>query len=573
MSINRNQINETQAIVQVPQTTPSLVPGRTGLYPKLISGIGELFYLDDLGQEIQLTSNGTINVVGGGASIVDDPFGISWDADTTQGASRNALYDKLTTMDSAISTNTSKVSAAGSISTHSDVSIGTPAVGHILRRDATNNFYESVPNPFLEAASNLSDVANAITSLQNLGGVSDGSNVGTGTGNIFKQKNGTIHEFRKILAGSNISVLQSGDDIQISASVSGEANTASNLGAGAQVFTTKSGVDLPFRSIIGGTGLSQTQNTNDITLDLDVNSLISEASVDGAADYVIIYDASVGAHRKVLLDNLPNAAGGENNTTSSVGTGAALTKPKVGSDLPFRSLIGGEGLSQTQNTDDVTIDLNINSLVDEALPIGSTDYVAIYDASTGNHKKVLLDNLPGSGGAVAVEDEGIEIVAAATRFNFTGAGVTASDAGSGEVTVNIPGGGGSSLTEIIVQLGAGSTIANKVSAAPVGGIPGGVTIVNGTDGSVSPDFGSLSVDDLVIIHNAAKVAVSVQSIGEVTFPNTTFDQKMPSSSASGFPPGTMKTSSNGNQTAIVGWNVSLGNNRTWVVLKLAPILT
>lgn len=46
----------------------------------------------------------------------------------------------------------------------------------------------------------------------------------------------------------------------------GEANTASNLGAGAQSFKAKTGSDLQFRSVIGSTGILSTQNTNDITL-------------------------------------------------------------------------------------------------------------------------------------------------------------------------------------------------------------------------------------------------------------------------------------------------------------------
>jgi hypothetical protein len=48
----------------------------------------------------------------------------------------------------------------------------------------------------------------------------------------------------------------------------------------------------------------------------------------------------------------------------------------------------------------------------------------------------------GEGGAIAVEDEGVEVTPVATTLNFTGAGVTASLTSPGVVEVNVPGGGG-----------------------------------------------------------------------------------------------------------------------------------
>lgn len=55
----------------------------------------------------------------------------------------------------------------------------------------------------------------------------------------------------------------------------------------------------------------------------------------------------------------------------------------------------------------------------------------------------------GSGGSTIItQEEGLQVDAAATTLNFVGAGVTASDAGSGVTTVTIPGGGSGSAIEV-----------------------------------------------------------------------------------------------------------------------------
>jgi hypothetical protein len=48
---------------------------------------------------------------------------------------------------------------------------------------------------------------------------------------------------------------------------SGEVNTGSNVGAGANVFKTKTGTDFVHRTIVAGTGVVVTENTNTITIE------------------------------------------------------------------------------------------------------------------------------------------------------------------------------------------------------------------------------------------------------------------------------------------------------------------
>lgn len=71
--------------------------------------------------------------------------------------------------------------------------------------------------------------------------------------------------------GNNISVVQHGNEIEIS--TTGEPNTASNLGGGAGLFVNKSGEDLRFRSITSNDGSILLQES--VTeLDLSINKVL-----------------------------------------------------------------------------------------------------------------------------------------------------------------------------------------------------------------------------------------------------------------------------------------------------------
>lgn len=110
---------------------------------------------------------------------------------------------------------------------------------------------------------NLSDPINFIRDDGSGGDITNAANVG-GDVEVFKQKNGSILEFRTLTEGTNITITQNVDTITFDAI--GDINSASNLGAGAQVFKQKVGNDLQFRTLVAGANVVLTQNADTITI-------------------------------------------------------------------------------------------------------------------------------------------------------------------------------------------------------------------------------------------------------------------------------------------------------------------
>lgn len=87
------------------------------------------------------------------------------------------------------------------------------------------------------------------------------------------------------------------------------------------------------RNIAAATGLAVTNPAGvagNPTIAYDINALSADASPDSAADYVVTYDASASAHKKVLLDDLPGGGGGvadHDHTTG--GDGGDLDSPVI----------------------------------------------------------------------------------------------------------------------------------------------------------------------------------------------------------------------------------------------------
>ncbi|SVE51211.1 uncharacterized protein METZ01_LOCUS504065, partial [marine metagenome] len=109
---------------------------------------------------------------------------------------------------------------------------------------------------------------------------------------------------------------------------SGEANTGSSLGStvGREgVFASKVSLDLQFKSLVAGSGISLSSDASEITV---TNSSTNIGDITGA---------------------------------SNTGSGSGVWKDKSGNTLRFKSLVGGTNITLTEAADTVSIAASTNA--------------------------------------------------------------------------------------------------------------------------------------------------------------------------------------------------------------------
>jgi hypothetical protein len=167
-----------------------------------------------------------------------------------------------------------------------------------------------------------------------------------------------------------------------------------------------------------------------------------------------------GKVRSTVLTGLSTATGGAITATDTVLQALGKLQKQV-NDIATGGVgvtdgdkgdITVSGTGATWTIDDNTVTFaklqNINTsriLGRSSASTGDVEEISIGSGLSLSGGQLSATGGGGGGSAITVQDEGTSLTTNATSFNFTGAGVTASNSG-GAVTVNIPPGGGSGGT-------------------------------------------------------------------------------------------------------------------------------
>jgi hypothetical protein len=156
----------------------------------------------------------------------------------------------------------------------------------------------------------------------------------------------------------------------------------SRNGGAARSYTVGSGV---LQLYLNGTKLRLGDDWNEVGSFGNLSSSISIGRDLAIGDYITFSIQLKG------ITVVNNGGGGEANTASSLGTGAAVFKQKSGVDLQFRSVKATSGISVTQGTNEVLLSTAMTTrVIATTSTILATDDLILVNASAGS----VTVNLP-----------------------------------------------------------------------------------------------------------------------------------------------------------------------------------
>jgi hypothetical protein len=164
-----------------------------------------------------------------------------------------------------------------------------------------------------------------------------------------------------VTSGSYISISSSDSSplntTTIAITSSGEPNTASNLGAGTGIFAQKSGVDLQFKSLVAGSGISITSNGTTITLTSSGGATTTPGGASGSVQFnngstfggstgwtIDSSDSLKGTTVLKILSQSATPTSPTNNNTVNL-----YTKNYAGLNIPFYQNSASSGGATVEN--------------------------------------------------------------------------------------------------------------------------------------------------------------------------------------------------------------------------------
>ena len=197
-------------------------------------------------------------------------------------------------------------------------------------------------------------------------------------------------------------VISKGTDVvNVSISGQGEVNTGQNVGTGAGVFKEKVGADFRYRTVVGGTGITATQNTDDVTLDLP-----QEVATDSAVQFTSV---NIAGQTTLSWNNTDKTLDMPvNAVTIQLGQETvSLVRNNTGSVIPDGSVVyitGSSGNKKTialaANTDEISTE-SVFGVATEEIANNDDGFITIIGLVRGLDTSALTEGAPVYLGAVA----------------------------------------------------------------------------------------------------------------------------------------------------------------------------